>query len=253
MCAPCHATMLKKDPTDNTHGLVNAEARRQDELREAGLLMQNALRESDTRANTAANAHQKEINDLRAMHAIADAEKEARRIDAILAADTVARNTAADRAADAINALAVTTASNAENLRTALSNNQAATAKQTAEQQAANAKLLADTVSEITGRLGKLEQTISEGKGKQAYADPVMLAMAAKLESIGTSQSNMTGKSQGISAAVAGVIGVGSFALAIMGSTLFAGGGKGDGSNSVSTPQIIYVPAPQTGPTPIAK
>lgn len=239
-----------RDPSDNVKNIVIAEAERQDELRMAESRRQDSLRESDTRANAAAIAHQKEINDLRAEHAISDSNKEANRIDAILAADAIARNTAADRSGDALQALAATTATNAENLRNALVNTAQTIAQQTAAQQAANAKLMADSFSEITVRIGKLEQAYSEDRGKQAYVDPMMTSMLGEIKKLSEFRSNNNGESRGSDKTWAMIIGGVSLigGLIVLAPLLERGR---DSTPSVQQPQPITINVPPAASVPI--
>src|ERR1035437_5477136 len=131
----------KPDPTENVNALSEATNRRQDDLRvylekyfDAGL------------------EHRKEIDSIRAHHAGEIRRMETERLDSIRQVDVLARNTAADRAADATQALAATTATNAENLRTAMANTAATIAKQVADTATATAKTTGDMFDAVIKR-----------------------------------------------------------------------------------------------------
>lgn len=146
---------LVPDPTKNVQALVDAAIERVDDLR----ILNDRRIDADIK-------HLKEIVDLDREHTKELRDLEAKRLDAIRQVDVNAVQTEANRSLDAIRALAVTTASNAENLRTALQNTEQVLARQNAE---AN-KLTTD-------RLAALEKSSYEGAGKQTVTDPQMVEL----------------------------------------------------------------------------
>jgi hypothetical protein len=104
-------TAMRPDPTKNVEELVRAEGRRVDE----------------------ALAHLSFVAELRDTHAKEMRTSEARRLDAIRQVDVAARTTEAERATAAIEALAKTTAANAETLRSLVTTTATALAAQNAE------------------------------------------------------------------------------------------------------------------------
>ena len=114
------------DPTENVLALVAAETKRQDDLREL------------------TTKHLEEMSSLRAVHQDALRKLESDRLDAIRGVDQANVNTAADRTLAAVQTLAATTASNADNLRTAWDH----------------------TVQAIIERVAALEKSSYKGEGK---------------------------------------------------------------------------------------
>jgi hypothetical protein len=163
------------DPTENVISLNEAANKRQDDLREA-----------NDKYMSARIMHVEEMARLRAEHGKAISELESNRLNAIRQVDQLAVSTAADRAQDAIQTLAATTAANADNVRTALS----ATAATIATQ-------LTNTVAAITERLAALERSSYEGVGKQKVADPQMERLSALVELLARNQATGAGKSEG--------------------------------------------------------
>lgn len=174
------------DPTENVISLTEAANKRQDDLRE----MNNSRIDAELK-------HLSEMASLRAEHQKEIAVLESTRLNAIRQVDVLAVNTAADRAAAAIQALASTTASNAENLRNALTTTATAIATQTA-----------GSFSAITERVAALEKSSYEGKGKERMADPMMAEMLAEMKSLRESRASVVGKSEGVSASWVLLIGV---------------------------------------------
>lgn len=178
------------DPSENVKALNEAANKRQDDLRAAS----EAL-------HTVQICHLKELGVLRASHATEIRQMETERLDSIRQVDVLARNTAADRAADAIQALAATTATNAENLRTALGNTAATIAKQTADNQAATAKQVSDMFATVDKRLAALEASAYRGEGREKFADPERDRMIATLNSLELASRQNVGKAEGFSSA----------------------------------------------------
>lgn len=171
---------LTIDPTENVKALQEASNKRQDDLRDdlkeyVVVRLEAAEKISQLRAD-----HQKEIR-----------AAESARIDSIRQVDVTAARTAEERQLTAIQVLATQAAANAENLRNTVNSTAATIAKQTS-----------DTIGQLIERIAALEKSSYEGKGKSAYADPVMEKLLEKMEAIrGT-------KSEGISSTVAVIISV---------------------------------------------
>jgi len=164
------------DPTANVIALSEASNRRQDDLR----ILTKELFDAKI-------SHVKEISELRAEHAKEIGASETSRLNAIRQVDAQAVSTAADRAQTAIQALAVTTSANAENLRNALATTATTIAAQTAA-----------TVTAITERLAALEKSSYEGKGKAGIFDPMQAEMLAEIKALRVSQSQGTGRVEGV-------------------------------------------------------
>jgi hypothetical protein len=139
------------DPTANVIALNEAAAKRQDDLRE----MNNRLTEARLDCL-------KEMAALRAEHAKEMARAEAGRLDAIHQVDVLVQTTATASAQ-----------ATAENLR----NQVASVAKQLADQRAVDTQ-------ENNKRISALELAISEGKGKEAVADPMLEKLYTKIDGL---------------------------------------------------------------------
>jgi hypothetical protein len=175
------------DPSENVKALNIASDVRQDDLR----LANEKLFEVHIQ-------HVKEIGEIRAAHATEIRQMETERLDSIRQVDVLARNTAADRAADAIQALAATTATNAENLRTALANTAATIAKQTADNQATTAKQVSDAFEAVTKRVASLEASAYRGEGREKFSDPQIEKVLATVTDLQMAARQNIGKSEGI-------------------------------------------------------
>jgi len=163
------------DPTKNVLDLVEAERRRQDDLRA-----------ETNRRYDAELLHMEKMAVLRAEHAREIRYLESERLEKIRQIDVVAVNTAADRASAAIQALAVTAAANAENLRNALNTTATTIANQ-----------LANTVQGINERIAALEKANYEGQGRSAVSDPAFREMLEEVKSLRTSSADTGGRRQG--------------------------------------------------------
>lgn len=224
-----------RDPTENVNALSEATNRRQDDLR---LYLEKYF--------DAGLEHRKEIDSIRAHHAGEIRRMETERLDSIRQVDVLARNTAADRAADAIQALAATTATNAENLRTALANTASTIAKQTADTATSTAKTTGDMFDAVIKRVASLEASAYRGEGRQTIADPQLAELITEMKSIsGTSQKD-TGKREGITATVAVMMTVATVVASLMGGIVVSY--VNHSSAPASQPQVIYLPSPQAIP-----
>lgn len=212
------------DPSENVKALNEAANKRQDDLREAN----NRLSESEFKRLDAALVHMKEILKLQADHAKEISAAEASRLDAIRQVDVTAVRTEADRALAAIQLLAATTSTNADNIRNTLNSTAVSIAKSTS-----------DTVSQITERIAALEKSSYEGVGKQRLADPQMVDLLAEVKLLREGAGVKTGvdKTWGILAAVV--------TIAIAGIAAFAA------INHTPAPQVIYAPVPPVVAPPV--
>ena len=192
------------DPTQNVLNLVEAAILRQDNLREY------AEKLADAKADFT-----NKIAELRAIHQRELDVAEAQRLDAIRQVDREDVTKTAVQALTAIQALAATTTTTAETLRT-----QVATTAQAAQNQ------LATITNEINKRLSALEQTSFEGKGKQQLADPQMLELLAEMRSLRAASSVVAGGQEHkteqrstmlfVAAIIGALIGVAGFVSAFM-------------------------------------
>jgi hypothetical protein len=220
------------DPTQNVLDLVHAAINRQDDLREA-----------HDRLNAEGINHQKELSELRAKHSRDLSVKESSRLDAIRQVDQLAVTRAAEQTLTAVNALASSQAREAETLRNSLTSTAAALATQNA-----------DTVKQISDRISSLERSSYEGKGKQAVADPMLAELVAEMKNLRESRANVTGKSQGISAAWAALLGVVVLITGLIGVATFVFTRP---STSATQQPPVYVLAPNgtmlPSPPPVGK
>lgn len=145
------------DPTENVKSLSEASARRQDDLRDANNKYLDCRIKCMEHMAVLRAEHAKEIRLL-----------EADRLEKIRQVDVLNASTAADRAGEAIRALALQTTAIAEAGRT--------TAANTAAQMAAQ---LTSLFAESNKRISALELSSSAGTGKSAGADWLWKAILA--------------------------------------------------------------------------
>lgn len=227
------------DPSRNVADLNHAAKERQDDLREySERLMTSEIGRLDAHVD-----HLKELGIIRAAHATEIRQMETERLDSIRQVDVLARNTAADRAADAIQALAATTATNAENLRTALANTAATIAKQTEDARQSTAKVVSDQFEALTRRTATLEATAYRGEGREKFADPQMDKLMAVVNDLALAAKQGTGKSEGYNAAWVIVVGAIMMVLSIAG-TAIAFAVMSRSSNPAPASQVIYSQPP---------
>jgi hypothetical protein len=191
---------LAPDPTKNVLELVNAAVKRLDDLHGAEALRGKDLQAAETRrVNDLLVAHDRYVTAqihhveataaLRAEHAKEINVLESNRLNAIREVDVLARNTAADRAADAIATLATTTATNADNIRSTMLSTATAVAAQNT-----------NTISGLAEQIAALQKTSYEGKGREAYSDPERAEILAELKSLRDARSQSAGKGTGMNA-----------------------------------------------------
>lgn len=167
------------DPTENVKALSEAANKRQDDLRAAQDALTNEKIQRLEKLLEIQMQHAKEIRLL-----------ESDRLDKIRQVDVLAVNTAADRSLAAIQTLAATTSSNAEQLRQMVANTATTMAAQTQA-----------TVSAITERIAALEKSSYVGAGRAGVADPQLAELANKLDRLMTTGNQRTGQLEGVNAA----------------------------------------------------
>ena len=171
------------DPTANVISLVEAESRRQDDLRAAAKELSDVKNAHVKEIGDLRAVFQKQISDMRERHAEALRKAEADRLDSIRQVDREDVNKTAAQALSAIQTLASTTNTTAETLRT-----QVATTAQ------ATATTLTNITGEINKRLSALELSSSEGKGKQTVADPMLENLYKEMRSLNESRAGGAGR-----------------------------------------------------------
>ena len=179
------------DPTYNVLQLVQAAVRRIDDLRYSD-------RNHDAEIH---NAESKRLDDLRAAesrrideqmilvnnHARELREAEAKRIDAIRAVDVNAVAVASERAVIQATVLATQVSQSADALRTLVSTTAVTMA---AAQEAAS--------KQFNERLGQVERTQYENKGKSGVEDPLMEKLITKMDSLLESRATHSGEGTGM-------------------------------------------------------
>jgi hypothetical protein len=219
----------KKDPTENVQALSEAANKRQDDLREAN----NRLTESEIKRVDERITHADKMAELRERHFQKMRTAETARLDSIRQVDVTAVRTEADRALAAIQTLAATTATNAENLRNALTTTAATIAKQTA-----------DSFTQVIERIAALEKSSYEGVGKQRLADPQMIDLLAEVKALRESGAGRAGVSQGIDKTWAVICAVAAIAI----SATVGYVAVNHAPPPAAPPQVIYAPPPVPPP-----
>jgi hypothetical protein len=186
------------DPSANVNALNEATNKRQDDLRAASGKRQDDLRGASEKLTRAELRHVVAMAKLRAEHAKEMRHSEAERLNSIRLVDVAYSKTEAERALQAIQALAATTTANAENIRSAMQATAATLAKQTSDAASAVAKQTADSLTEITNRIGSLEKTSYLGAGKQAVVDPQLLELMTEMKKLSQVRDEGTGKGTGV-------------------------------------------------------
>jgi hypothetical protein len=213
------------DPTQNVRELFDAGSTRQDDLRLAERRLQE---EKILRVEVQLRAVQHEVA-LRAEHQTSLDQLESKRLDAVRSVDQLAAKTEADRAAAAVTALATSAATTAETLRSAVNTSATNLATQ-----------LDRTVTTIIERIAAPEKSSYTGLGKQAVADPQIERLALMVETLTRSRAADTGKTEGIGASWAVLLGV----VALVASLLLIWSRATSVTAPPAQPQVIYVPAP---------
>lgn len=202
------------DPTANVLSLVEAAVHRLDDLRAAEQRRQDDLHNAEFRRTD-------QMATVRAEYSEKLSVAEAKRIDAIRAVDVNAVAVASERQAAQAIVLANQVAASADALRALV----ASTATTMAQATAA-------LTTQFNERIGTLEKSSYEGKGRSAFADPAIAEALTEMKNIAKAQSQNTGKSEGLSTSWAILLGVAALAAALFGSGLLKGG---------VAPPVVYV------------
>lgn len=225
------------DPSLNVGALVEAEGRRQDDLRTAEARRADDLRTAHEELDSAKHLHAKEMADLRSKHAEQFSRMESGRVDSLRQGDREETTRATVAAQANISALANTTTTLADTLR----NQVASTAAAAENRQSAYS-------ADVGKRLTAVELSLSEGKGKEQVSDPAMERLAALVERLASGQQVASGVKQGMSDGVKLVIAL----LTLV--SLFLGFMTYTNSQQPTPPaQVVYVPAPVTPPAVVPR
>jgi len=234
---------LAIDPTDNVRLLVEANALAAAMLREADNRYYDLAMSDHKAFDAAGHQHLKEMMDLRASYS-----KDIRASDLAVGAqtrlvDVGGQAASAASLATAVVALQGITDRNAETLRQAVAASTTALAKQVTDTAAAQALQTNAANAAMEARVSLLEKTSNIGTGRQGVLDPQVGMLVEKLDRLISVQAQGTGKSEGISASWAVLLGViGLLAgLASIGIVIV----KSNGVPAVApVPQVVYVPTP---------
>jgi len=206
------------DPTENVKDLSEALSRRQDDLRSINnLYILQRVKAVEEVAKLRAK-HAKEINQL---------NKD--RLEKIRQVDNLNAQRSEERAGEGIKALAQQTASIADASRTTAAN----TAAQIATQ-------LTTLFAESNKRISALELSSSEGRGKQAVADPMMEQLIGEMRHLTAQRAVDMGRTAGMGDTAKTIIGALGLLLTLTALYSFTQ----RPSAPTPAPQVIYVPAP---------
>jgi hypothetical protein len=196
------------DPTENVKALTSAGLGRQDDLRNIVVQLiqakMDAVKEigelkyqhSLAMLLAAQNQLESEVK-LRAELAKDNAEAEKQRLNAIRAVDVQAVSDQARRTAEQATTLQAQTAQLAEALRTQtsrLADDLRTLVTTTATTQQANQQ---QKDQEVSKRLTTVEQALSEGRGKQQFQDPAIIALSAAVERLNQQRAVTNGTDTG--------------------------------------------------------
>lgn len=214
------------DPSINVGALVEAEGRRQDDLRLAEARRQDDLRLAAKELADVNSKHLQEIATLRDTHSTAMQAKESSRVDSLRQGDREETTRATVGAQANIQTLATTTTQLADTLRS----------KE------------AITTAEVNKHFAEIDRSLSEGKGKQGVADPANERLAQAVEKLVAAQQTGVGEKAGMTDTVKLIIGLLTLVSLYLGFTAAS-----HGSTTATQPQIVYVPVPPgTGTQPLA-
>lgn len=171
------------DPTKNVLELVAAANRRQDDLRDAAKELSDTKHNHQKELMRIERETQKDTERKNCAHAKELRKAESQRLDAIRRVDREDANKRAADAQTAIATLAKGTSDAAEALRQVVATSE----------RAVTAQRTADT-AEINKRVGALELSSSEGKGKQAVADPALVELVREVKHLASAQEERAGK-----------------------------------------------------------
>lgn len=249
------------DPSLNVGALVEAEGRRQDDLRIAEARRQDDLRLAAKELADINNLHAKEIAVLRDAHSTAMAVKESGRVDSLRQGDREETTRATVAAQANISALANTTTTLADTLRNQVASTAAAAESRSSAYQGDVGKRL--TAVELSLSEGKGKQQVSDpamerltvlverlasaqqlGAGEKRVADPAMERLAKDVETVVATQRLAAGVKQGMSDGVKLIIAV----LTVI--SLYLGFQTFEAPAQTPAPQVIYLPAPSAPTVP---
>lgn len=183
------------DPTENVIALIQAESKRQDDLRDLNNKYLEARIKCLEETLVRQDQHAKEIREL-----------ETSRINAVRQVDVLAGQTTAAQANVAIQTLASTTLATAESLRNTMTT--------TAQTLAAGS---AAAMAELSKRVGGLEQAIAVGAGKQLVADPMMTELLTEVKSLRQGGARGVGREEGSARTTAFLFALGALLVAVLG------------------------------------
>lgn len=209
------------DPTENVKALTDAAVQRIDDMAD----LQAKITDEKIKRMEREQVHLRDIVTLEAKHTTELRVAESARLDSIRQVDREVGDKTASQVLSAVQTLAATAATTAETLR-----NQVATTNAAAEGR------LSAITGEFNKRLAELERTGSEGRGKQAMADPQMERLSMMVEQLTRTQAQGAGERRGMSDSMKLLM----FALAVM--TALMGAYTFTQRGSSAPP--IYTPAP---------
>lgn len=212
--APGRDATVSIDPSENVKALNEAASKRQDDLREADRLLNEAkldclkkiIELNTTYSEKLAKAESRRVDEQLALRAEGDEKlrlAEAKRIDAIRAVDVNAVAVANQRSAEQASALASQVAASAEVLRNLV----AATANTTNQAVSASTQALSQ-------RITTLEQASYQSQGKSTLADPAMVQLLEEVRQLRAARSVTTGETGGRSQLVGLIFGAAGFLAA---------------------------------------
>jgi hypothetical protein len=164
------------DPTSNVKELVEANSRRQDDLR----LASEKYIEAEAR-------HLRDMAELRAKYDQLLRDIDTVRQEKVREVDVLGARTETERAQAAVKALAEMGTTTADTLRK--------TVETTATTMAAQLDM---KFAESNKRLAAVEQALSEGRGKQTLSDPMVNELATEIKHLRELQSEGAGKGAGM-------------------------------------------------------
>lgn len=183
--------LAKYDPSTNVRELVDASIKRLDDLSIAEHRRVDEIAEIR-------ESNLKEILEIRAHHIEKLAEKEASRLDSIRQVDVLNQAVAAKSALDAIQALAIVTTTNADNIRTTLASTTTANAKQVTDLAASIASSNLATSDAMTKRIAALELSSAEGVGKGRVVDPQINDLITEVKKLNDAKNTKQGSGEGM-------------------------------------------------------
>lgn len=174
------------DPTYNVMKLVEAEAKRQDNLREAEARRLDELSKAEVRRlDELSKAEVRRIDEQTVLRAGFDAKlaaAESKRIDDIRAVDVAAVAVATTQANERATVLASQVAASAETLRALVDSRAAAAAEQYNQ-----------LSSVLSARISLIEKQMYEGQGKQTVTDPIMADLIGEIKALREAGSETAG------------------------------------------------------------